>query len=352
VPTRRPDLVVASSATSGLISAGDVPQVHSEGELPAWLSVVCADPATRRSVERYLRYLAPGVGHLGPDPVRLVLESTAPEDVLGNVPGAGTLLSRGRYHVARLDSHLVYSIDRQALVRLDPAAGIASICFSSAPNAESDLIQGLVSLALLEFASHRGFFGLHAAAVARDGLGYLLPGASGSGKTSLCLTLVREGFQYLSDDFILMVAGTGDLQCVPFFRTSNLDVAWAERFPELSFIHDLPALAHGKRILDFEQCYPGSHAATLRPTYLLFPRIVAQAESAVRRISRRDAFCRLLPESRLSADLRTAKTHVRMLEQLVHQCEAFELHHGRDFLQAPAETVRALLELLPRDPGG
>jgi len=336
----------------GLVPAGGVSPVHPEAELPVWLSLVCAEPATRRSVERYLRYLAPGVAHLGPDPVRLVLEIVAPDDVPGIVPGAVTLPSRGRYRVARLDNHLVYSIDRQALVRLDPAAGIASICFSSAPNAESDLVPGLVSLALLELASHRGFFGLHAAAVARDGLGYLLPGASGSGKTSLCLTLVREGFHYLSDDFILMASGPGDLRCVPFFRTSNLDVAWAERFPELSFIHDLPPLVHGKRMLDLEQCYPGSHAAAVRPTYLLFPTIVAHAESAIRRITRRDAFCRLLPESRLSADVRTAKTHVRTLERLVRQCEAFEVHHGRDFLRAPAETLRGLLKSLSRDPGG
>jgi hypothetical protein len=344
VPTRRLGPVIESTAS--------VSSVHPEAELPAWFSLVCAEPATRRSVERYLRYLAPGVAHLGPDPVRLVLEVAAPDDVPGIEPGAVTLSSRGRYRVARLDNHLVYSIERQALVRLDLAAGIASICFSSAPNAESDLAPGLVSLALLELASHRGLFGLHAAAVARDGVGYLLPGASGSGKTSLCLTLVREGFHYLSDDFILMAAGADGLRCVPLFRTSNLDVAWAERFPELSFIHDLPPLVHGKRMLDLEQCYPGSHAAAVRPTYLLFPTIVAQAESAVRRITRRDAFCRLLPESRVSADVPTSKTHVRTLERLVRQCEAFELHHGRDFLRAPGETLRGLLASLPGDRGG
>jgi hypothetical protein len=337
---------------SALVSAGRVPPANHEAELPPWLSLVCAEPATRRSVERYLRYLAPGVAHLGPDPVRLFLETAAPDDVPGIPPGAVSLPSRGRYRVARLDDHLVYSIDRQVLVRLDPTAGNASIWFASAPSAETDLVPGLVSLALLELASHRGFFGLHAAAVARDGIGYLLPGASGSGKTSLCLTLVREGFHYLTDDFILMTAGADDLRCVPFFRTSNLDVAWADRFPELSFIHDLPPLVHGKRMVDLEQCYPGSHAAAVRPTYLMFPTIVAHAESAIRRITRRDAFCRLLPESRLSADVRTAKTHVCTLERLVRQCEAFELHHGRDFLRAPGEVLRGLLESLPPDPGG
>jgi hypothetical protein len=216
--------------------------------------------------------------------------------------------------------------------------------------AEGDLVPGLVSLALLEIASHRGLFGLHAAAVSRDGVGYLLAGASGSGKTSLCLTLVRDGFRYLSDDFVLVTAGASGVRCMPYFRTSNLDVAWAERFPELSFIHELPSLVGGKRMLDLEQCYPGSHAAAACPTYLLFPRIVSHADSCVRRITRRDAFCRLLPESRVSGDAHTAETHVRVLERLVRQCETFELHHGRDFLRAPVETLRRLLRSLSRAP--
>jgi hypothetical protein len=181
-------------------------------------------------------------------------------------------------------------------------------------------------------------------------VGYLLPGASGRGKTSLCLALVRDGFHYLSDDFVLLTVGPGGLRCMPFFRTSNLDVAWAERFPELSFIHDLPSLPGGKRMLDLEQCYPGSHAAAVCPAYLLFPRIVSHADSTVRRITRHDAFCRLLPESRLSGDARTAETHVRALERLVRQCETFEVHHGRDFLQAPVETLRRVLRSLSRAP--
>jgi hypothetical protein len=334
------------------VSPGRASPAYPEADLPPWLSLVCTEPATRRSVERYLRYLGPGVAHLGPEPVRLVLEAGPPDGVPGIAPRAVPLPSRGRYRVARLDDELVYSIERLALVRVDPAAGHASIWFASAPNAAHELVPGLVSLALLELASHRGFFGLHAAAVARDGAGYLLPGASGSGKTSLCLTLVREGFHYLTDDFILMTAGARDLRCVPFFRTSNLDAAWAERFPELSFIHDLPPLVHGKRMVDLERCYPGSHVAAVRPTCLLFPTIVADADSTVRPITRRDALVRLLPESRLSADVRTATAHVRTLERLVRQCAAFELRHGRDFLRAPAEALRGLLESLPTTPSG
>jgi hypothetical protein len=324
---------------------------HRGDALPPWLSLACAHPETSRSVARYLSYLAPGLAHLGPQPVCVVLHVVAAEDIPEIPPDALALAPRGRYDVARLGTYLLYSLRGQGSVRVDPGAGSVSIWATTDHARHPDLVSGLVSIAVLELAAHRGFFGLHAGAVAGDASGYLLPGASGSGKTSLCLTLVREGFRYLTDDFVLLTADQGRVRCVPFFRTFNLDIAWAERFPELSFVSDLPPLPHGKRMFDPEQSYPGSHVEWARPAVLVFPTIVAHPDSAIRRISKRDAFCRLLPQSRLSADARVATAHVRTLETLVRDSDAFELQHGRDFLHAPAATLRRLLELLGPEPG-
>jgi hypothetical protein len=324
---------------------------HRGGDLPRWLSLVCEHPEAHRSIERYLRYLTPGLGHLGPDPLRLVLHVVAPEEIPAIPPDATALARRDRYDVARFGQQLIYSLAGQGCVRVDPDAGAASIWTTAEVTLDPHLLAGLVSIAVLELASRRGFFGLHAAAVARHGVGYILPGASGSGKTSLCLTLIRAGFRYLTDDFVLLKGNEDTVRCVPFFRTFNIDIAWAEHFPELGFVQDLPPLPHGKRMFDPERCYPGSHALSTRPAFLVFPTIVTHPDSAVRRLSKREAFCRLLPQSRLSADARVAAAHVRTLEMLVRDSVAFELQHGRDFLQAPAATLRRLLASLPQEPG-
>lgn len=319
---------------------------HRGDLLPSWLSLACAQPETARSVARYLNYLAPGLAHLGPEPARVELHAVAAKDI-PEIPGeADALTPRGRYDVARLGRQLIYSLPGQGSVRVDPGAGSVSIWATTDHARDPDLVSGLLSIAVLELAAHRGFFGLHAGAVACAGSGYLFPGPSGSGKTSLCLTLVREGFRYLTDDFVLLTAEQGEVRCVPFFRTFNLDVAWSERFPELAFVPDLPPLSQGKRMLDPERCYPGSHIEWTRPAVLVFPTIVGHADSAIRRISKRDAFCRLLPQSRLSAEARVAQAHARTLEMLVRESEAFELQHGRDFLHAPAATLRRLLPSL------
>jgi hypothetical protein len=310
--------------------------------LPSWLHLACAHPEAYGAVERYLRYLAPGLGHLGPEPLRLVVYVVAPDDVPEAPPGASALAARDCYVVARAGAELIYSAARRGCVRIDPGHGAASIWTSSF---SPDAVAELVSIAVLELASHRGFFGIHAGAVARDGVGFLLPGGSGSGKTSLCLTLMRAGFRYLTDDFVFLKADDA-LRCVPVFRTFNVDASWASRFPELSFLRDVPPLPQGKRMFNPERCYPGSHAASARPAVLVFPTIVTHPDSEVRRLSKREAFCRLLPQARLSADACTAEAHVRILETLVRDSDSYELRHGHDFLLAPVATLGRLLESL------
>src|SRR3989454_10537624 len=126
--------------------------------LPSWLSLACAHPETSRSVARYLSYLAPGLAHLGPEPVRVVLHVVAAEDILKIPPDAIALAPRGRYDVARLGTHLIYSLLGQGSVRVDPDTGSVSIWVTTDHTRDPDLVSGLVSIAVLELAAHRGFF--------------------------------------------------------------------------------------------------------------------------------------------------------------------------------------------------
>ena len=48
---------------------------------------------------------------------------------------------------------------------------------------------------------------VHGSCVARDGVGVLLTGSSGSGKSDLALRLIRQGFMLVADDQVLIEAG-------------------------------------------------------------------------------------------------------------------------------------------------
>jgi hypothetical protein len=318
---------------------------------PAGLTLVCADAAARRAASSYLGYLAPGLAHLGAS-LRVEIQVMDPRALPALEAGATARLTRDRYEIARLGSSLVYARAGQGSVRIDPDAAAVAIHATDRPERDPDLLTGLLSIAFQEIAARRGLFGLHAGAVARAGAGYLLPGSSGSGKSSLCATLVRAGFGYLSDDFVLLSAESGRVRCVPCFRTMTLDVAWATRFPELELLVDLPAQPDGKRTFDPDRCFPDARVGQMRPTALVFPSIAARPRSALRPISPGDAFRRILPQSRLSAAPGAAEAHVRALEALVRSAPAFALDHGEDFLRAPEATLRRVLEALDPAPAG
>jgi len=64
----------------------------------------------------------------------------------------------------------------------------------------------LLTIALVETMKRFGRFPLHAAGLARQGKGVLVPGASGSGKSTTSVALVRAGFDFLSDDTVFLTS--------------------------------------------------------------------------------------------------------------------------------------------------
>ncbi|MGH6800936.1 MAG: hypothetical protein ACRECZ_05915 [Methylocella sp.] len=62
----------------------------------------------------------------------------------------------------------------------------------------------------------------HAAAASRGGHGVLLPGVSGTGKSTLAAFLTGHGFAYLWDDTIAMSRADWALRPLPPVSPSNL----------------------------------------------------------------------------------------------------------------------------------
>ena len=59
-------------------------------------------------------------------------------------------------------------------------------------------------MGMLQLFSQHNFYGLHANGIVKHGKGTLILANPGSGKTTLALTLVRAGWQYVADDAVLI----------------------------------------------------------------------------------------------------------------------------------------------------
>ena len=78
------------------------------------------------------------------------------------------------------------------------------------------LTRPLLTLAIMELLRRRRLYPVHAACLARDGVGVLLCGSSGSGKSTLSLALLQAGLSFLGDDLAFLREDPGGLTAMGF----------------------------------------------------------------------------------------------------------------------------------------
>jgi hypothetical protein len=77
-------------------------------------------------------------------------------------------------------------------------------------------------LRVLHFAfADRDWFAVHGAVVEKDGLGVLIPGRSGSGKTTTAIAALAGGFRFLGDDHVV-VRTSPEPEAASLFATTRL----------------------------------------------------------------------------------------------------------------------------------
>jgi hypothetical protein len=199
-----------------------------------------------------------------------------------------------------------------------------------------------------------GVYDLHAAALIepKSGWGFLFPGPSRSGKSSLSLRLAASGWRYLSDDLVVITEVEAGVEVRGLrrpFQTSDDSLAG----------HDLPRLDDAlgvtipndleKRRLDPEILFPGQFAASSRPVVLCFPVITGEAQTRLEETAKAEAMMRLIDMCPWSNyDSSAAPDHLRVLSHLVRQCRTFTLHAGRDVFDEP-HGASALLSRLAKE---
>lgn len=210
-----------------------------------------------------------------------------------------------------------------------------------------ELVVGFVSALFLLLRPH-GFFPLHAAALAHGAHGLLLVAESDSGKSTTAFNLVRLGWDFLSDDSVLLRAGTEGVQALGFRRTFGLDVDGKVDFPELAAVEGRQPSDPAKRAVPMDALYPDQAATACRPRVLVFPTIEDRAESMLEPIAKAEALLGLAAQSAL-VTFRPEWTpvHLAVLSRLVNQAAAYRLHAGRDLLDDPARIVDLLATVWP-----
>jgi len=183
----------------------------------------------------------------------------------------------------------------------------------------------------------------HAAAVAPPGGGaWLLVGDSRAGKTTTCANLVNAGWSYLSDDHVVLHRddeGRVAVEGLP--RPFHLDEGW-----------ETGGIVERRGNTDPHQRFPGAWTRTAPLAGLLFPRVDADAPTALSPLAAPDALSGLLRQSPwLLADRGAAPAVLALLrEAALHPTHRLRL--GMDTYAAPALLAERLRSLRPASTTG
>ncbi|MGZ9212953.1 MAG: hypothetical protein ACXW6K_14645 [Candidatus Binatia bacterium] len=205
------------------------------------------------------------------------------------------------------------------------------------------------AFALLKLLRNRSIFSLHAAAVTRNGLGVLIVGPPGSGKSTLAIGLIRRGWNYLSDDAVLLRENANGIEALACRKNFYVNADVAANYAELPLADEVPDSYGGtKRRLKIEEAYPAQFLEKCHPTVLLFPRIVAVRQSVLLPCDRITALRNLLAQSGSQLfDQNSMGKQLDLLARLLRQTTCYELKAGLDLYHDPAVCMQLLQKSQP-----
>jgi hypothetical protein len=196
---------------------------------------------------------------------------------------------------------------------------------------------------LCEILRSKDLFLIHAAALAKNGKGVLIPGFTRSGKTTLSIALLRGRFQFLSDDRPFLKKNGEYFELLAFPEALDVTDQTLSFFPELqrSLNHIFKSERQKKELL-VDRVYPNAILNACRPKILLFPNIVDKEISQIKPLSKIEAIQKLLPHSLLVFEEKAAEKQFQFLCQFVEEMDCYCLDFGRDLLEVDRVIEKVL----------
>ncbi len=189
---------------------------------------------------------------------------------------------------------------------------------------------------LLDVLKKAGILVWHSAAVARDGVAILLPGVSGSGKSTTTLNLLRLGYQFLGDDMVLLRQKGDGLEVSGFETGLFLTDRSLELLPEWK------KFKRGRRLKKGQRWKYRIELATKRPKVgtkpplakvLLFPHVTRGQTTRLEKLTETEALLECLrqepkefPASIMGGS--SLESQFEIYSRLVRSKRCYRLHLG------------------------
>ena len=194
--------------------------------------------------------------------------------------------------------------------------------------------------------SYNGYEIVHCGAIALDGAGALLVGSPASGKTTLLLSCLHIGMQFLGDDVLFLARDDGVVGVYAFPEDIGVRSGTTELLGQYPFMQALREDERRKRFIDIQQYFRGQVIDSSPVRLLLFMRAEQRsAEFRAELLSPAQAVSWLTQEyiSHQRAQDGGAEHMFDIFTDMATQAAAYRLWLSPDVMGNAAQ-VRALLE--------
>jgi hypothetical protein len=219
---------------------------------------------------------------------------------------------------------------------------------NSEESRERSALARLIFNAAMTSMRRCGLYELHAAGVVSpSGQGMLVIGPSGSGKSTLAAQLAASGWQYLSDDSVLLYSGEGFVHAHALRRVFALT---DEIFSAAGLADSIEATVVPfdplKKRFEPAEVFPGRFTLSCKPMKVLFSRVENDAASRIVLLNRAETMARLIRMCPWACyDKVTAEAHLVVLGELARQADGYELFAGPDLLNSERASEFLLSQL-------
>ena len=181
---------------------------------------------------------------------------------------------------------------------------------------------------------------VHAACVAWEDRGVLLPGISGSGKSTTTMQLGLAGYDLLGDDYVLL-----DVRAAPkvwsLYRSIKLDDGSVARFPSIAAEARRRTPADEKSVVLWPTSMGGRMRREIELTAVILPKVIPGAMTDLVSASSADVVLSLAPTTINHLDVDAAK--VLQMSRKAAELPRYRLIIGREPERIP-EIIKDVLE--------
>lgn len=184
---------------------------------------------------------------------------------------------------------------------------------------------------------------IHAGMVGQQGVGVVVAGRSGSGKSTTSLACLEAGMNYLGDD-VLAMSGNKQTGFVghSVYNSNHILPRDVERFPRLrEHVRSGGTTKEDKWVVMLHEAFPGQLLPALPIRAIALPRVVDQPKSSFRHASKAEALMTIAPSSIVLIE-GAMPIGLARLGELVEQVPAYAVELGRDFWSTP-DCMRELI---------